>query len=342
MFSVRETPWHKQGIVLDAPPSTDEALKAAKLDWRVHKVPLHIETDRFLHNTDGSMVRYNNEPVQRMASTEFYATVRYGDDGTPHILGQVSARYAVLQNTDAFKVFDQILLPEGFTYETAGAIKGGKRVWILAKGPEGLVVGDEDALDRFVLLVTSHDGSMNVRLMPTATRVVCNNTLTWALKKGENDGFSIRHTGDVNGKVSDASQALLWANGSFKDAVDVWNRMYEYRIPVDVAQRFFLRVVPKLADRETVDGKPNTWQKAFNDIAECYLYGRGNKGETLWDAYQALAEWIDHKKNTAADRAVDYAFFGEGGKIKQRAFDIAREVLADEVVFPTTEYAGVN
>ena len=316
MFSVRETPWHKQGVVLDNPPSTIEAIRAAKLDFLVEKVPT------VLHPTH----------AQDLIETGHYATVRWDGDGNPIILGNVSERYTVIQNEKAFEVFDRVLLPEGYTYTTAGAIKRGKKVWILAEAPEHMTVGDDKVM-KYVLLVTSHDGTMNHRLMPTAIRVVCNNTLTWALQRGTEDGFSIRHTGNAEDKLNLAADALKWAEGDFNEARDIWSRMYELRIEPAAAIHYFERVMPELKKR----GDSPTWRKYFDAIADSFMYGPGNRGETLWHAYQAITEYVDHRRNTAPERAVDYAIFGRGGKIKRDALSVAHEIIADRVVFPTPQ-----
>ena len=42
MFSVGDLPWHKLGKVLDIPPSTEEALELAELNWKVHKQETYI------------------------------------------------------------------------------------------------------------------------------------------------------------------------------------------------------------------------------------------------------------------------------------------------------------
>ena len=39
MFYVGSTPWHQLGIPLDNPPTIEEAIKLANLDWEVTKVP---------------------------------------------------------------------------------------------------------------------------------------------------------------------------------------------------------------------------------------------------------------------------------------------------------------
>lgn len=119
MFSVRETPWHGLGrIIMDAPASR-EALELAGLDWQVES--------RNIYSGTGAMI-----PGYR-------ANVRSTDDA---VLGVVSDRYRIVQNEEAFQFTDD-LLGEGVTYETAGSLQGGKKVWMLAKLPRKyLIAGD--------------------------------------------------------------------------------------------------------------------------------------------------------------------------------------------------------
>lgn len=46
MFYVGQTPWHKLGIPLDNPPTIEEAIKLANLDWEVTKVPTFYKSYR--------------------------------------------------------------------------------------------------------------------------------------------------------------------------------------------------------------------------------------------------------------------------------------------------------
>lgn len=327
MFSVRQTPWHRQGTVLNNPPTTEEAIKHAKLDWIVYKEPLYLVSTP----SDGQ--------GQDITPTDFFAMVRYDETGTPIPLGQVSDRYTPVQNVRAFSVFDRLMKDNGYIYETAGATRNGRKIWILAKAPRNETVGN-DRVDKYVLLVTSHDGSMNLRLLPTAVRVVCNNTMTIALQRGSDEGFNIRHTGDIDVKLKMAEDALGLADMSFAKALDIWNFMVDAPITQVEAMRYFEKVVPQLKKRHD-DSK--AWKRAFEVIGESFLYGRGNKGETLWHAYNALTEWVDHLKGVDQSRIVDYATFGEGARIKRDALSVASEIIAERIFEPASSpFIGVN
>ena len=119
MFSVREKPWHGLGaIVMEAPTSAD-ALRLAGLDWDVVQEPIYTAF---------------KEPIEG-----YKANVR---DCDRRILGVVSDRYKVVQNTDAFSFTDG-LLGKGVRYETAGSLQEGKKVWLLARLPREYIIAGE-------------------------------------------------------------------------------------------------------------------------------------------------------------------------------------------------------
>ena len=65
--------------------------------------------------------------------------------------------YAVVQNVDAFSFFDSIVGGNGIQYETAGALGKGERIFITAKLPNYIKVGNNDLLEQYLFLTTSHN-----------------------------------------------------------------------------------------------------------------------------------------------------------------------------------------
>ena len=97
MFSVREKPWHGLGTIVAEAPDSSAALELAGLDWTV--------TQKDIATADGGKI-----------IPGFKANVRESDD---KVLGIVTDRYKVVQNSEAF-AFTDALLGEGVRYETAG------------------------------------------------------------------------------------------------------------------------------------------------------------------------------------------------------------------------------
>ncbi|MGN0692566.1 MAG: DUF932 domain-containing protein [Oscillospiraceae bacterium] len=119
MFYVREAPWHGLGICVEEALDSKAALEKLGLDWKVIQKPI---------------MTADNEPIPG-----FKANIR---DTDSKVLGVVTDRYKVVQNSEAFS-FTDTLLNEGVRYETAGSLQDGKKIWLLAKLPDKYVIEDE-------------------------------------------------------------------------------------------------------------------------------------------------------------------------------------------------------
>ena len=185
MFSVREKPWHGLGTIFMEAPASAEALKLAGLDWKVVQEPVYTD---------------NRELIKG-----YKANVRSSDR---RVLGVVSDRYKVVQNTDAFSFTDE-LLGKGVKYETAGSLQEGKKVWLLARLPKEYVIAGE-RISSYLVFSNTHDGSGSVKVAVTPVRVVCNNTLNLALETAKRS-FSMIHTGNIHDKIQEAKDTLFMA-----------------------------------------------------------------------------------------------------------------------------------
>ena len=181
MFSVRETPWHNQGIVIKEAPTSEEAIKIAQLDWDVVGNPIY--------DGDGNLI-----PGYKL-------NTRTSDNKA---LGVVTDKYRIVQNREAFAFTDE-LLGEGVTYETAGSLASGKRVWMLARLEGTKICGDD--FENFLVFTNTHDGTSAIKVAITPVRVVCQNTLNLALSQASRT-WSCIHKGDIQGKLSEAKITL--------------------------------------------------------------------------------------------------------------------------------------
>lgn len=185
MFSTRKKPWHGLGTIVAEAPDSQSALKLAGLDWSV------IQKD--IVTVDGNRI------------DGFKANVRDTDN---QVLGIVTDRYKVVQNEEAF-AFTNALLGKGIRYETAGSLQSGRRTWILARLPHQYIIsGDE--ITPYLVFMNSHDGSASIKVAMTPIRVVCQNTLNMALSTAKRS-WSCNHIGDINEKMEEARNTLLYA-----------------------------------------------------------------------------------------------------------------------------------
>lgn len=204
MFSVREVPWHGQGLIVENAPTSADAISLAGLDWEVNQEPIYL--------ANGTEIKGR------------YANVR-SSDGSP--LGIVGDKYKIVQNTDAF-TFTDALLGEGVKYETAGSLKDGKVIWLLARMPEDIeILGDKVA--PYMVFTNTHDGSGAVRVTMTPVRVVCNNTLNAAMR-GAKRVWSARHTGSITNKLDDAMQTLQFAKSYIDATKETFEELHKVKI----------------------------------------------------------------------------------------------------------------
>ncbi len=185
MFYVRVTPWHGIGTCVESALSSKEALEKSGLNWNVVQRPIMASSC---------------DPIPG-----YKANIRDIDN---RVLGVVTDRYRVVQNSEAF-AFTDALLGEGVKYETAGSLQDGRKVWLLAKLPDKYIIEGEQ-VDPYLVFSSSHDGSAAIKVAMTPIRVVCQNTLNIALSSAKRVWSTI-HVGDLSAKMDEAHNTLLLA-----------------------------------------------------------------------------------------------------------------------------------
>jgi len=281
--SFREPAWHNLGTVFDTEKNTSEMLVAANLNnWNVRLSELTIPSEMTSDKNYQYVVRTN--PT---------------DKSQTDVLGIVGERYVPLQNEDLFAFGDNIL-DGGGRWETAGSISGGRVVFgSLALERETVLDpnGVADVVKTYLLINTSHDGSIAIQASITPVRVVCANTLNVALnrtrkKDGVKQSFKIRHTQTAAGKVTVARQALGMAN-SYMDAFD---KMAHAMITKEITAQDFNNIILAAYPKPETDSKGSLkkWENKVDMINDIYTGEyNGMISGNAWGAFNALTERLD-------------------------------------------------
>lgn len=243
MFYVREKPWHGLGTLVAEAPTSADALVYAGLDWRVEQRDVYTDV--------GSLI------------PGYKVNLRNTDNAA---LGIVSDRYKVVQNADAFQFTDD-LLGDGVTYETAGSLQGGKKVWMLAKMPQRYIIaGDEIA--PYLVVMNAHDGSSGIKVAMTPIRVVCQNTLNLALNSAKRI-WATKHTENVMSRVHEARETLLLAEtymGELGRCIDDLSRI---KLTDQKVMAFMQEFFPATEDMPEVQKKNNL--RLLDDMKQRYF-----------------------------------------------------------------------
>ncbi|MBK6883033.1 MAG: DUF932 domain-containing protein [Flavobacteriales bacterium] len=99
------------------------------------------------------------------------------------MFGVAHREFRPFQNRDAGLLFDAILGQGRRVYHTGGYLGDGEKVWLMAKLDKTLRIADNDIVELYALMANSHDGSMAFHIRLTTVRVVCQNTLSLALRR---------------------------------------------------------------------------------------------------------------------------------------------------------------
>ena len=281
--SLRQPAWHGLGTVFQEEKTTAEMLDAANLSkWNVRledmPVPSHLTSDK---------------DYQYVIRTNPF------DNSQKDILGVVGERYHTMQNEDLFSFGDNIL-DGGGRWETAGSLKGGRVVFgALALERETILdpSGVADKVKTYLLINTSHDGSIAIQASITPVRVVCANTLNLALrttkkKDGVKQSFKIRHTQTASGKVAVARETLGLAN-AYMDSFDIMAKaMIEKEVNAKSFNDIILAAYPK--PEKDAKGAIKKWENKVDTINDIYTGEyNGMIAGNAWGAFNALTERLD-------------------------------------------------
>jgi phage/plasmid-like protein (TIGR03299 family) len=291
MFSVRQTPWHGLGAVLDQPPTTiAEAIERSGLGWRVDREAIAIDRGDVATVDDWWLPRCEEIPG-------WWANVR---QDTRQVLGIVGERYRIVQNIEAFQFVDQ-LIGSAMQFETAGSLHGGRRVWVLAQLPEHIEVGG-DPVRPYVLLMNSHDGSTAVVAASTPIRVVCQNTLNWGLDRARQK-YSIRHTEKIREHVHQARRVLDLSINYYKQFKQAGDRLATERFTEAQLRRVLDELYPSGPDDTTSERARLSRVQTKQRITDLFLSGdtQGNAPGTKWVAVNAIIEHADWIRPTTGD-----------------------------------------
>lgn len=303
------TPWHGLGTPLNDEDTTNwqVACEKAGLDWEVESVPLVTADDR----RDG---------VSHVA-------VRRTTDN--RVLGVVGPRYSVLQNRDAFAWFQPFLEAGEARLETAGSLRGGSRVFVLAKlNRDPLVIAPGDEVEKYVLLSHSHDGSLAVRAGWTAQRVVCSNTLAMAHNADASKLIRVRHRGDVVGSLAAIREVMNLADAEFEATATQYRLLARKPISVSDLKKYVRRVL-KIDD----DPAPSTRiQNIAEEIVGLAEAGRGNdlpavRG-TYWTAYNGVTEYLGYNRGRSQANRLNSLWYGDAAAINRHALEVALDLAA--------------
>lgn len=326
-FSVKEKAWHNLGQIVQDYPTSEEAVKFAGLDYEIEKSPLFTKGAGIIENSNGIEMIDSELEVPN-----YFANIRT-DNNT--VLGVVGKDYQIVQNREAFSFFDAIVGGgDGILYETAGALGNGERIFITAKLPDYIRVGNgDDITEKYIFLTTSHDGSGSITAAFTPVRIVCQNTLNASLKNMSNM-VRIRHTAGAKQRLEDAHKVMGLANKLSNELESTFNHWANIKVGDDEMKKLIqLALCP---NKETLNhlqkGNFDDLSTVFkNTVDDAFAYAMISESQqmettkgTLFGAYNAVTGYFQNVRNYKDNEAkLQSIVLGGTAQLKsQKAFEL--------------------
>lgn len=334
--SRKEKAWHGLGTIVDAMTSK-EAMELGGLNFTVEKRPILVEAETPipfeqapLYDHIGRTItkeKFQEEGITKVKKVPIYrpllsiprkyATIRT-DNGCP--LGLVGEDYTIVQNIEAFDFIDSIIGEGKADYETVGALGNGEVVFITCKLKQEMVV-NKDLIEQYLLVTMSHDGTSSITVMFTPIRVVCNNTLTAAIK-GTRNKINIRHTRNAKAKLEASKEVLGLVDASTRS----YNILFNHLNSIQVSDKKAEEII-EFSLGLSRDEHNQLSSRAFNIYTEArdYYYtglGQNEIVGTGWGVFNGITGYLQNTK-TYKDEEVKFknTFLGSGMEVRNKAID---------------------
>ena len=287
MAYVGRKPWHGLGTYVEGQAMTAaQAIEAASLDWEVMTEPV------YWYN-----LKQWKSPFSEIEGKR--AIIR---KDTEEVFAIMSDGYTPVQNRTCFEAMDAVVGSGDATYHTVGSLFGGRRVWMLCKLLGDYKLDNGEKLESFILLDNSHDGSSSLRMRLTSVRVVCSNTLGSATSSRA--GFAARHTSGIINRVNEARDLLglsgVYMQRLIEDANRIAEQAWDHAQMKDMTYKLL-----DLDPEASIQNQRGIKAAAASKMVDLFYSGKGNNGETRWDALNAVTEYLDYSKGSRAINSLD-------------------------------------
>lgn len=305
------TPWHGLGVQLSHRQPLEVWAKQAGMDWDVRETPVCFQPDG-PDNPEIILPFSDNKVLFR------------SDTNAP--LSVVSQRYQVVQPREILEFYRDLTEVSGFELETAGVLKGGRKIWALARTGQSSALKGKDVSNAYVLLATACDGTLATTAQFTSIRVVCNNTLAISVSNGAG-AVKVPHSTSFDAQA--VKQQLGISVSTWDDFMYRMKALSERKVKHAEVESYFLRVLTNYTTQPSGGTKERAVASALS-----LFEGRG-KGSNLASAkgtafglLNAVTEFVDHERRArSTDHRLDSAWFGQGANLKHKALDMALDLV---------------
>jgi len=307
-MTTQQAPYRAYGMQLDGTGvdarNAHECMAQAKMNWTVGIKP----------------ILRANPAAGTVEVIKSHGEATIIDSNKP--LGIVGAGQQLVQNSELFDMAQAVIdQNDDAELVQAGTCDGGARVWtVVGRNTERTVTRNNGSLDpirELTLLVNDHVGTGSFIGLPILDRLFCGNQLAGMLKRAKRTGiFRIRHSGNMDAKLQLAEQMLLDHDQYTQELVNLYQQLADTNTTLDEFTTYAEAVSAHIGGELKAEASPFETTRRNAEVADLrglFAEGVGNTGETLWDSYNAVTDWLDHhrqayRQSADADKRADRRF----------------------------------
>lgn len=280
----RTATWTNIGTSVLNAKNIDDVLREASLDYTVEKQKMQTENGLIIPGRVATIAKY--------------------EDGTERYLGDVSDRYEICQNRDAFSFVDEI--HDDMKFLKAGETHNGM-IYVIGQLPSIDVLGDE--VTPHVILQNGHNGRFQMKSTIIPLRIVCQNQFNTAFKESPNT-ISIIHSQQLESKILMAKKLLSGA----ADYMEHFKANAEMLAGVKCGREACIKIIEdyfmqNLKTEEMSQHQIDKVQEKISRMKIAYnAEDNQNFNGTVYGLVNAFTDYNTHKEIRPSDKSEDSKF----------------------------------
>jgi phage/plasmid-like protein (TIGR03299 family) len=302
MAYTNQVPWHGLGVNIPDNVSEVQMLKKAGLDWTIAKQPVQYSEDA----PDGKATRTFDRA---------FCLVRSSDGNCLDVVGK---HYRPVQNAEAFAFFNEFVKAGKAKMETAGSLRGGRYVWGLANLQSSFKLDGGDEVKGYLLVASPHECGKALIIKFTTIRVVCNNTLTLALKDTGKE-FRMGHRMEFDDKMRERAKEVLGiAREQMGEFEDNARKLKKLKLKEkDIVAVLANVYQPRGNLKKIMDDLDKNMSPNLKRVMDVLQHAPGADPTTGWGVLNAVTYFADHVASRTADKRMYNAWLGKTSHHKQ-------------------------
>lgn len=295
-----KTPWHGLGVPVSNDLTVEEMQVASGTNWEVLR-------DRLVNPRTGQYTGWD-------------ALSRSTDDRQ---LTLAPPDWHITQNSQAFAFFRDFVKEGHMEMHTAGSLKDGQIVWVLAKIKESFTILGRDRVEAYLLFTVPHEYGKCIDIRFSPIRTVCWNTLSLALRTGDvSERVKLSHRKAFDGEF--VKRTLGLSHEKFERYEERASFLASKRFTDETVKEYMATVFPQVASASKKDGKLSRPARVAIDNLEKQP-GADLGAGTWWQAFNAVTFSVDHVNGRQQATRLANAWYGSGRETKNKALEKAIE-----------------